>query len=383
MSAGPGVTSLLPPNNECEGCQQNCATCKASSNFYELYPLDIDRSDRILPNTIYRWRDHNQIAIDCWTRGHCDPRDWRAQIDWMNENPHVAYHLVNFSDMPNPNKIAKIVNTLREMSFGVIVIMGYQRGGKTMTFAWICWIVHSLKPNKRIYYVGDKSKFPNIPPWFEIVDDINKVPMGSILGIDEAAIRFPARGYHRKPHEYVTDLCVLAGQKKLTILFLTQNPDIIEINVLRLCTAVIFKPISRLIPSSKIEGFIKKISSFLPRDRKQTLWIDMRTDEKTLYYQPLPYNELCSIGDAFADYDVTKKETLFPVSPTNIPKRREERELHCNRCGNDWITFRSILPRRCANPDCRSERWNMPGPYSGGVHPSTQDISTNRGSTNG
>lgn len=40
---------------------------------------------------------------------------------------------------------------------------------------------------------------------------------------------------------------------------------------------------------------------------------------------------------------------------TNRPTRTL---LICKRCGYSWLPWRKGPPLRCANPDCRSTRWD-------------------------
>ena len=34
--------------------------------------------------------------------------------------------------------------------------------------------------------------------------------------------------------------------------------------------------------------------------------------------------------------------------------------LACRRCGHRWVPRRTLTPRRCSNPKCRTPYWNVP-----------------------
>lgn len=342
------VLSRLIQKNECEGCTDNCAMCTITPDFMELYPIDLQDGDRMVPNTLNRFIEDNQAAVHSWVAEHCHPKDWEAQIDWMNKNPHVAFYILNYEEMPNPVKIAKIVHIVREMAYGVLIIVGYQGSGKTMTFAWIAEIIHTLKPNRGIYYLGDRIL---VPDWMKLTRDISEVPNDSILAVDEASIRFSARGYQKKTHQFITDLCTIVRHKRLILIFITQRPELVDINIRRLATAMIIKPVSQLVESSTDRAFMEQLKPFMPVEKEQTLWVDLRTDERWLYFQPLPSAELRALGEAFASYDVTKQESLFGVATTTPQHHKSTRRIVCEHCGYSWDTTSQLMHAGC--PSCQ------------------------------
>ncbi len=141
-------------------------------------------------------------------------------------------------------------NALKEKSL-IGVIIGRRGSGKT---ALAMRISEYLKNNKKIYAMGIK----NTPRWIKSVNDIEKVKPNSLLIIDEGAILLGSRNSMKELNKKISELMAISRHKDLSLIIITQNSAMLEVNTLRLADYLLIKKPS-LLQSSMERPQIRKI----------------------------------------------------------------------------------------------------------------------------
>lgn len=101
----------------------------------------------------------------------------------------------------------------------IMLIIGKRGSGKTalgMKFVELGKVFR-----KKIYVIGfEDSKTPG---WVEKADDLEKIPNGSLVLVDEAGISYSARSAMKKENKKMGDLLSIARHKNLSLIFITQS----------------------------------------------------------------------------------------------------------------------------------------------------------------
>ncbi|MFH0831956.1 MAG: hypothetical protein V1886_03795 [archaeon] len=121
----------------------------------------------------------------------------------------------------------------------IILITGRRGSGKTaLGFKFL----EQLSRNRKAYYLG-KAKLP----WFiKQVSGMNEVKNNSAVLIDEAAISYSSRDSMQKANKVLSDMMVIARHKNLSLIIITQNSAMLDLNVMRLSDVLLFKEPSLL-----------------------------------------------------------------------------------------------------------------------------------------
>jgi len=101
----------------------------------------------------------------------------------------------------------------------IMLITGRRGGGKTALGMKFVELGNILK--KKIYVVGfENSKTPG---WVKKAENLDEVPNGSLVLVDEAGISFSARSAMKKENKKMGDLLSIARHKNLSLIFITQS----------------------------------------------------------------------------------------------------------------------------------------------------------------
>src|SRR3989338_6857673 len=101
-----------------------------------------------------------------------------------------------------------------------------------------------VKTNRNICAMGFKKE--NLPNWINAVNNIEEIPNGSVVLLDEAGIEFSSRESMSNTNKLLSSLLLIASHKDLSIFFISQNSSNLEINVIRQSDFLILKPSSLL-----------------------------------------------------------------------------------------------------------------------------------------
>ena len=96
--------------------------------------------------------------------------------------------------------------------------------------------------NRKAYYLGEAK----LPRFIKQVSDVKDVKNDSILLVDEAAITYSSRASMKKANKVLSEIMVIARHKNLSLIIITQNSAMIDLNVIRLSDTLIFKEPSLL-----------------------------------------------------------------------------------------------------------------------------------------
>jgi GTPase SAR1 family protein len=125
----------------------------------------------------------------------------------------------------------------------IILIIGKRGSGKTSLGMKLLEFFN--RRGKRKCYVMGYSK-TMLPRWIKKVERVEDAPNNSVVLVDEGAIGYFSRDSMRKANKMLSKIMIVARHKGLSLLLVTQNSGLIELNVVRLADTLIFKEPSLL-----------------------------------------------------------------------------------------------------------------------------------------
>ncbi|MBW2976760.1 zonular occludens toxin domain-containing protein [Candidatus Woesearchaeota archaeon] len=131
---------------------------------------------------------------------------------------------------------------LRKSSL-ILLIIGKRGSGKTSLGMKFLEFFHK-EAGRKCYTLGYEST--RLPWWLKKVDSIEKIPNNAIALFDEGAIFFSARESMKSINKELSKIMAVARHKNLTLVLITQNSAMIDLNVLRLADTLLLKEPSLL-----------------------------------------------------------------------------------------------------------------------------------------
>jgi hypothetical protein len=181
----------------------------------------------------------------------------------------------------------------------IMLIIGRRGAGKTALGMKLVETGAIL--NKKSYVIGFSNS--KVPSWVKKVETLEEIPNNSLVLIDEAGISFSARSSMNLANKKLAELLAIARHKNLSLVFITQNSAMLDLNVLRLCDILLFKEPSLLQTRFERKGlqdiFSKVSTSFSEIEKKKEHFYIISDDFEGLVRSGLPqfWNE--SISKAF------------------------------------------------------------------------------------
>lgn len=166
---------------------------------------------------------------------------WEYELDFMREHLIYTKNIIEDFQMSDNEKLAELINHVYHGKSKIILVVGSRGAGKTATALYLAEQAKLLGGHRSIYYVGYPEYKEMYPLWFRFVDTIDKIPNNSFAIIDEAAIKYSARDFQSTGNKQLTEQMVIARHKDITLVLITQNIKLVDINVNRLADIIIFK----------------------------------------------------------------------------------------------------------------------------------------------
>lgn len=130
----------------------------------------------------------------------------------------------------------------------IMLITGKRGSGKTSLGMKLLEIFRN-ETRRKCYVLGYEST--SLPSWLKKADSIEKIPNNSVALFDEGAILFSSRESMKSANKELGKVMAIARHKNLTLILITQNSGMIDLNVLRLADTLLLKEPSLL--QSKFE----------------------------------------------------------------------------------------------------------------------------------
>lgn len=145
----------------------------------------------------------------------------------------------------------------------IVLIFGKRGSGKSALGFRLLENIYS-KTGRKCYALDIQQN--KMPRWIKSIDDIEKVPNGGVILIDEGAISFGSRDSMSSKNKELSKLLTIARHKNLTLIFVTQNTGLIDKNILALTDTLLIKEGSLLqieMERKEVKKFYDKANDFL------------------------------------------------------------------------------------------------------------------------
>ena len=130
------------------------------------------------------------------------------------------------------------------LKHSIIVLITGKRGSGKSALGMKFLEMYNKKTRKRCYAIGFTNA--KLPKWIKKEVDIEKTPNNSVVLVDEGAITFSARDAMKASNKWLGKIMAIARHKNLSLVLISQNSAMIDLNVLRLADVVLLKEPSLL-----------------------------------------------------------------------------------------------------------------------------------------
>jgi hypothetical protein len=140
----------------------------------------------------------------------------------------------------------QILSTILEPDVSIGVILGGRRKGKSVLGYGIVDALHNEQGYSTYIFGLPESKQHYLPSFIKPIFDLDMIPDGSALLVDEAYKEFYSRMSFSTRNKFIDTLVALSGQKRLKCLFITQEARKLEIGITGSSDFILFKKPSML-----------------------------------------------------------------------------------------------------------------------------------------
>jgi len=280
-------------------------------------------------NYKYVFEDHN-LDLERYMYERVDENSHDDFINLVSE--HLGEFRIILQDYITPmfEKIRTILNYLIFGKSKIIYVVGARDSGKTCLSFFLVEQIYNRNSKVRIAYVGVKINKKLLPDWIQSYSTIDEVPNGYLIILDELAIQYNARESSDKKNITLGQLLSIARHKDLSVIAITQDPNMGDINVWRLKDMIIYKRSNTYeLPdrdrknggnSSKVLNFWRFIKQWMkPKFQDESLF-EYQAENKIMSIESgLPSFWSDELSKAFSNYNVFAKEEEEPnkKSPNN------------------------------------------------------------------
>jgi len=157
--------------------------------------------------------------------------------------------------------LKEFLNAIHQESL-IGLIIGRRGSGKT---ALALSIAELLKGKKKVYVMG----VSHLPRWIKVIRDINDAKNGSLLIIDEGALFLSSRSSMKQLNKRFSELMAISRHKDLSLIIITQNSAMLDVNTLRMADYLLIKKPSLLqseMERHQIRKIIEKADNMIPKE---------------------------------------------------------------------------------------------------------------------
>lgn len=235
-------------------------------------------------------------------------------------NEHMGEFCIILQDFDTrlAKKIRYILNYFKYHKDKIIFLSGAKGSGKTAFAFWLAEEIYKSVFNMHFAYVGVKIKEGLLPKWCKNYVDLNQVPFHSFAIVDEMALQFNARRYQTDKNINLTQLMAVSRHRHLSVILITQDPRIAEVNAWRLKDLIVYKQSNTYdLPdreggsANAIIKFYRFIRQWLkPKHKEDCLLEDPSNNKIMLFQNTLPdcWSEELSEAFNLVQFDFSDKQ---------------------------------------------------------------------------
>ena len=156
--------------------------------------------------------------------------------------------------------IIKFERNLKNNKSTIGIILGARGQGKSALGMRLLENIYS-STKRPCTAMGFESKA--LPSWIKVVENVDDIPNGSFVLIDEGGILFSSRDSMSNANKMLSSLLLIARHKDISIVFISQNSSNLELNILRQADYLLLKPSSLMqidFERKKIQQMYKEVS---------------------------------------------------------------------------------------------------------------------------
>lgn len=173
----------------------------------------------------------------------------------------------------------------------ILLIVGERGSGKSSLASYLSYLVH--QEGRPVYYYLSLE----VPPFAKKVFSLSKVEDGSFLVFDESSVFLNSRDSMTDNNKTIVSYLPILRHRDLSILFITQNTSLIDINTIRLADGIFFKYMNEFsISYEREELFNPIVKQLLPTygDKSEVLLYSPKLIMKFNYELPDFYDDKLS-----------------------------------------------------------------------------------------
>jgi len=187
------------------------------------------------------WFDENEECfIIPYIEQNFHESSFQHQYEQMRQFLFFTKAVIEDYLLDNDSKIIELVDKLKYGKSKIIMIVGSRGSGKTAFALFIAELLHE-EGRRIIYYVGKPEFSEFYPKWIKFVDDLNKLPDNAFALVDESAIKYSSRRSMTTENVDLTNQLVILRHRGISLMLITQNISMVEVNVDRLADIFLYK----------------------------------------------------------------------------------------------------------------------------------------------
>lgn len=244
--------------------------------------------------SLLEWFEENATCfIIPYIEQHFKPVSFSYEFNFMNEHLIFSKAIIEDYQKSNEQKVEDLIDSVSYGKSKIIVIVGARGSGKTATALWLAEQSKQKGNHEYIYYVGKPENSDMYPSWIKFVSTLDDLPHSCFAIVDEAAIKYNARKFQQEQNVELTEKMVIARHQDKTLILITQNIKLVDINVSRLYDIVLFKMgteygLQRKRAGEGINAYEKEkmlIRNRLKPKTKQEVLIEYLTGPVSIFYK--------------------------------------------------------------------------------------------------